>query len=123
MGTGTPGVSPWSTVPPPGPPSHRVRVLVAVAVGLGIVLLLAVVGWALADPGGFRSGDGCIDVTYPSSTGGALIHRCGDAARDVCLQAGTTAGRLAELTRRECLAAGLPSVASTPGPVVTSSGR
>jgi hypothetical protein len=84
-----------------------VRVLVVSSIGLGLVVLLAVTAWVLADPGGFRSGNGCIDVTYPSSTGGALIHRCGDAARDMCLTAGGTPGRLGELTRRECLAAGL----------------
>lgn len=111
MGTGTPGISPWSTASPgpPGPPSHRTRVLFAAALVLGLVVVLAVAAWTLADPDGFRSGNGCIDITYPSSTGGALIHRCGGPARDTCLAAGTAPAPLVEATRRECLAAGLPS--------------
>lgn len=74
---------------------------------IGVLALLAVVVWTVADPGGFRSGAGCIDVTYPSATGGALIHRCGDPAKQTCRTAAHTIDRLAELTRRECLAAGL----------------
>jgi hypothetical protein len=111
MGTGTPGISPWSAASPApsDPPSRRTRVLVAVALVLGLVALLAVTAWTLADPGGFRSGNGCIDITYPSSTGGALIHRCGSPARDTCLAAGAAPAPLVEATRRECLAAGLPS--------------
>lgn len=82
------------------------RILVAVAV---LVLVLAGVGlWAAFKPGAYgKSAHGCITVTLPSSTGGALIHQCGPAAKATCRHAFASKGNVAALTRPQCRLAGL----------------
>jgi len=77
-----------------------VAVLVAVLAGVGI--------WAAARPGSYgASKNGCITVTLPSTTGGALLHQCGAAARATCRQAFVGSGNVAALTRPQCRLAGL----------------
>jgi hypothetical protein len=79
------------------------------AVIAAVLLVLAGVGvWAAIFPGSYgASRNGCITVTLPSSTGGALMHQCGHAARVTCRHAFTSAGRVAALTRPQCRLAGL----------------
>jgi hypothetical protein len=43
----------------------------------------------------------------PSSTGGALLHDCGAAARAMCRNAFANTGKLSLLTRPQCRLAGL----------------
>ena len=54
-----------------------------------IVLIVLVLGglgaWSvLASDSYSSSGHGCVNVTVPSSTGGATLHYCGAAARSFC---------------------------------------
>ena len=46
------------------------------AVGAALVVLLGGAGvWAATDPGSYgRSGNGCVNVVVPSTTGGAILH-------------------------------------------------
>ena len=46
------------------------------AAGAALVVLLGGVGvWAATDPGSYgRSGNGCVNVVVPSTTGGAILH-------------------------------------------------
>jgi hypothetical protein len=83
------------------------RRLIAGLVVLAIVL--AGVGiWAAARPGGYgASKNGCITVTLPSTTGGALMHQCGARARATCKHAFAAGGEVAALTRPQCRLAGL----------------
>jgi len=78
-------------------------------VGAGVIVLATVVGaWAATNPGSYgRSGHGCVNVVVPSSTGGAILHDCGAAARALCRRAFTHHDRLAQLARPQCRAAGL----------------
>jgi hypothetical protein len=64
-------------------PRHK-RVL-AIA-GSAIVLGLAGFGiWSAVAPDTYAgSGAGCVNVTVPSSTGGATFHYCGAQARSFC---------------------------------------
>lgn len=82
------------------------RILFAVA---ALVVVLAGVGiWAAIKPGSYgASKNGCITVTLPSTTGGALLHQCGAAARTTCRRAFTSSGKVAALTRPQCRLAGL----------------
>ncbi|HET7012978.1 MAG TPA: hypothetical protein VFI65_03640 [Streptosporangiaceae bacterium] len=82
------------------------RILVVVAV---LVVVLGGVGiWAAVRPGSYgASKDGCITVTLPSTTGGALLHQCGGAARATCRHAFASSGKVAALTRPQCRLAGL----------------
>jgi hypothetical protein len=74
-----------------------------------LVIVLAGVGiWAAARPGGYgASKNGCITVTLPSTTGGALMHQCGAEARATCKRAFAATGKVAALTRPQCRLAGL----------------
>jgi len=76
-----------------------------------VVLLLGIGGvavWAAVDPGRYSSsGQGCVSLTIPNSTGGAVLHACGDPARAMCRSAFAGTDRLAMLTRPECDLAGL----------------
>ena len=77
-----------------------VAALVAVLVAVGI--------WAALRPGAYgSSGNGCVTVTLPSSTGGALIHQCGNAAKAMCRHAFAAGDRISLLTRPQCRLAGL----------------
>jgi hypothetical protein len=75
------------------------------------VLLVLVAGaaiWGAADPGAYgRSRNGCVNVTEASSTGGAILHECGPAARSLCHRAFAGRDRLSLLARPECRKAGL----------------
>jgi hypothetical protein len=76
-----------------------------------VVLVLgigAVAVWAAIDPGRYSSsGQGCVTLTVPNSTGGAVLHACGDPARAMCRSAFAGSDRIAMLTRPQCDLAGL----------------
>jgi len=78
-------------------------------VGLAVLVILAAVGvWAAVRPGSYGSSrDGCVTVTLPSTTGGALIHECGPAARSTCKHAFVATDKVSLLTRPQCRLAGL----------------
>jgi hypothetical protein len=78
-------------------------------VGLVLLLVFGGVGaWAATGSGSYgRSHDGCVNVTAPSSTGGAIMHECGPGARSLCASAFTSHDELARLTRPQCRLAGI----------------
>ena len=80
-----------------------------------LLLLAAVAVWAAVRPGTYGSSkDGCITVTMPSSTGGALIHQCGANARSLCKRAYAGSDKESMLTRPQCRLAGItPAQASS----------
>ena len=82
---------------------------VMAAAGAAIVVLLGAVGaWAASSPGSYgRSQAGCITVSMPSTTGGALMHQCGAGARATCRSAFEHHDKIALLTRPQCRLAGL----------------
>jgi hypothetical protein len=82
---------------------------VFVIVGCVVVILVASVSaWAATSPGSYdRSAHGCVNVVEPSSTGGAILHECGPAARALCRSAFQHTSRLDLLTRPQCRLAGL----------------
>ena len=93
--------------PPAGQVSGDKRRLVLI--GLAVALVLVIVAtWSAIRPGSYgRSGAGCVTVTIPSSTGGALLHQCGARARVLCRSAFGHDDRLSLLTRQPCREAGL----------------
>jgi hypothetical protein len=94
--------------------NDRRRVLIVAA---AVVVVLAAVGiWAAVRPGAYGgSRAGCVTVTMPSSTGGALIHQCGAGARTLCRHAFASTDRVSRLTRPQCRLAGLgPQPAASP---------
>jgi hypothetical protein len=78
-------------------------------VGVLVVLLLAGLGtWsALSSDGNSGSGHGCVNVTVPSSTGGATLHYCGATARSFCQKSFRSQDQVWVRARPQCLLAGL----------------
>lgn len=94
--------------------ARQKRVLVIVGC-LAIILAAGLGVWAAASPGSYgRSGNGCVNVVAPSTTGGSVLHQCGAAARAMCRSAFAHTNRLALLTRPQCRLAGLGPPARTP---------
>lgn len=86
---------------------RRKRVLLAVCVV--VVLALGGLGaWsAFAHDGYTASGNGCVSVTVPSSTGGATLRYCGAPARSFCRAEYAQHDALARLARPRCATAGI----------------
>jgi hypothetical protein len=82
---------------------------IVVIAGIVILLVLAGIGiWAAVKPGSYGSSrNGCVTVTLPSTTGGALIHQCGAGARAMCRHAFANTDRVSMLSRPQCRLAGL----------------
>lgn len=88
---------------------RQTRVLWAVCAVLA-VLVAAVTVWGATNPGRYgRSVHGCVNVTEPSSTGGAILHECGGAAAALCRRSFARHDRLSLLARPACRGAGLAS--------------
>jgi hypothetical protein len=87
------------------PRQRRVFLLVCVVLA---VLLGSAGAWAATRSGSYgRSGHGCVNVVVPSSTGGGIVHDCGEAARALCRAAFAEHTRLAAYARPQCRLAGL----------------
>jgi hypothetical protein len=105
------------TNPGTGRLSSRQKRVFAV-VGVLVVALLAGLGaWAaLASDSYSSSGHGCVNVTVASSTGGATLHYCGDAARSFCQTSFRKQDQISLRARPQCVLAGLgPSADASPG--------
>jgi hypothetical protein len=99
---------PFAAQPRAEPITGRERRRIAIAAAAFLVVLAGVGGWAAISPGNYGSStNGCITVTLPSSTGGALMHQCGPAAKATCEHAFASTGKVAALTRPQCRLAGL----------------
>jgi hypothetical protein len=89
-------------------------------IGVLIVLVLAGLGaWSALAPDSYTSsGHGCVNVTVPSSTGGATLHYCGSAARSFCQASFRSRDPISLRARPQCVLAGLApaSRASAPAP-------
>jgi hypothetical protein len=74
--------------------------VLAVFAGLGV--------WSAVGQGAYdRSGNGCINVTVVSSTGGAVLHACGDKARSLCQRAFRHTDQVSRQTQEQCRVAGI----------------
>ena len=73
-----------------------------------LLVIAATAVWAAFRPGSYGSSrDGCITVSLPSTTGGAVLHQCGSDARASCKLAFTGTDKISRLTRPQCRLAGL----------------
>ena len=110
-------VMPFASMPPAEQVTRRDKRKIAAVVAAILLVLAAVAVWASVRPGSYGSSkDGCITVTIPSSTGGGLLHQCGQAARTTCQRAFTGTDRISVLTRPQCRLAGIaPTLQSSAG--------
>ena len=75
-----------------------------------VLLVFAGLGiWgSLASDSYSKSANGCVNVTLPSSTGGAVLHYCGADARKFCHSPSVQGqSQLAVRSRPQCRLAGL----------------
>ena len=101
-------VMPFASMPAAEQATSRDKRRIAAVVVAILLVLAAVAVWAAVRPGTYGSSkDGCITVTVPSSTGGALIHQCGANARSLCKRAYTGTDKESMLTRPQCRLAGI----------------
>jgi len=91
------------------PRARRRRRLTIMAAGLLVAAAACgLITWAIVNPGAYgQSRDGCVTVSVPSSTGGALEHGCGGTARAMCRAAFANHDKLALATRQQCRLAGI----------------
>ena len=76
-----------------------VAVLVAAGVAIGV--------WSGVSHDKYGpSGNGCVTLTFASSTGGATSHYCGTAAKSFCKAAFANSDRISLLARPQCDLAG-----------------
>jgi hypothetical protein len=83
------------------------------ALVIGVLAGLGVWG-ALAPDAYSGSGHGCVNVTLPSSTGGATLHYCGGRARTFCQSAFRSSDPVSLRARPQCVLAGLGPSATGP---------
>jgi hypothetical protein len=99
---------PFATQPPAEQPTSRDKRRIAAVVAVLLLVLAGVWIWAEVRPGSYGSSRaGCVTITLPSSTGGALIHQCGAGARAMCKRAFAATDKVSMLTRPQCRLAGL----------------
>ena len=76
-----------------------VALLVAAGIGIGV--------WSGTSHDQYGpSGNGCVTLTFASSTGGSTIHDCGATAKSFCQAAFAHSDRLSLLARPQCDLAG-----------------
>jgi len=99
---------PFASQPPAEPVTVRDKRRILLVCGLVAAVLVAVGIWAAVRPGAYgSSGNGCVTVSMPSSTGGALLHECGQAAKTMCQRAFGASDKVSLLTRPQCRLAGI----------------
>ncbi len=88
--------------------SRRRKWIVFIAIGVAIAAAISFGAWtALGSDAYGASANGCVNVTIPSSMGGATLHYCGDQAKSFCRSAYASSDRVSMLARPQCVLAGL----------------
>jgi hypothetical protein len=97
--------------PPTEPLTSGERRVMRIAVGAIVgVIAAGSTAWVITDHSSDpydRSGDGCVSVTFASSTGGGIQHACGTAARDLCRSVDGQHNAHAEAVQAQCRVAGI----------------
>jgi hypothetical protein len=95
--------------------SPRQKRIFAVAAVVVVVLFGGLVAWgAMAHDTYGTSARGCVSVTVPNSTGGAVLHYCGPQAQSFCQASFRSRDQVSLRARPQCALAGLsPSAAPT----------
>ncbi len=105
------------TMPRAGRLTPRQKRIFGIAAVLVVVLFGGLAAWgAMAHDSYGTSAHGCVNVTVPNSTGGAVLHHCGAQARAFCQASFRSTDQVSMLARPQCALAGLsPSANPTAG--------
>ncbi len=87
------------------PRQKRIFAVVAVVV---VVVFGGLAAWGMVAHDSYgASGHGCVSVTVPNSTGGAVLHYCGSRAQSFCQASFRSRDQVSLLARPQCVIAGL----------------
>jgi hypothetical protein len=96
------------TNPRAGHISPRQKRIFAITAVVVVVLFGGLAAWgALAHDRYGTSGHGCVNVTVPNSTGGAVLHYCGSQAQSFCQASFRSGDQVSLRARPQCALAGL----------------
>jgi hypothetical protein len=98
----------WERVQTPVRSTTRRERRVLVVVGVVLLFAVAVALFAAFSGESSETGPGCINVTVPSTMGGAAVHACGRGAARWCNSAESRQDTIARAARAECRRAGYP---------------
>ena len=99
--------------------SPRQKRIFAVAAVVVVALFGGLAAWgATAHDTYSTSEHGCVSVTVPNSTGGAVLHYCGSQARTFCQASFRSGDQVSLRARPQCELAGL---SPSPGPATVAS--
>ena len=103
------------TNPKAGQLSPRQKRIFAITTVVVVALFGGLAAWgATAHDSYGTSGHGCVSVTVPNSTGGAVLHYCGSRAQSFCQASFRSRDQVSLRARPQCVLAGLnPSAAPT----------
>jgi hypothetical protein len=103
------------TNPGAGRISARQKRIFTVAAVVVVVLFGGLAAWgATAHDTYGTSAHGCVSVTVPNSTGGAVLHYCGSRAQAFCQASFGSRDQVSLLARPQCVLAGLGVSATGP---------
>jgi hypothetical protein len=95
--------------------SARQKRIFAAATVVVVVLFGGLAAWgAMAHDTYGTSAHGCVSVTVPNSTGGAVLHYCGPQAQSFCRASFRSRDQVSLLARPQCVLAGLGVSATGP---------
>ena len=96
------------TNPSAGRLSRRQKRIFAITAVVVVVVFGGLAAWgATAHDSYGTSGHGCVNVTVPNSTGGAVLHYCGPQARTFCQASFRSGDQVSLRARPQCELAGL----------------
>ena len=88
--------------------SRRGKLIVFSLLGVVLAAAIALGIWSAIGPDRYgASANGCVNLTVPSSTGGATLHYCGPQAVALCRSAYASSDKISLLARPQCQLAGL----------------
>ncbi len=90
--------------------TRRQKLVMAIAGSTVLLVLLGLGIWGAVAPDSYsQSGNGCVNVNLPGTTGGVTQHFCGTKAKQFCRSSSVQGqSRIAVLSRRQCQLARLP---------------
>jgi hypothetical protein len=95
--------------------SARQKRIFAIAAVVVVALFGGLAAWgAMAHDTYGTSAHGCVSVTVPNSTGGAVLHYCGSPAQAFCQASFGSRDQVSLLARPQCVLAGLGESATGP---------
>jgi hypothetical protein len=110
------------TNPRAGRLTPRQKRIFAIAAVVVIVVFGGLTAWGLLAHDSYgTSGNGCVNVTVPNTTGGSIVHYCGSQARSFCQASFRSQDQVSLRARPQCVLAGLAPESPSADPSAAAS--